>query len=70
MDIQGGVRQPEVTALVGLSLRFPGQCGTAGFWAAAFGAVDVQREVPLGRWDTDVAFSPDVRPGKLLPSTR
>ena len=60
----------QLCAVAGISLLFPGQPGFDGFWSVASGNGDVQSEVPFSRWDIDTAFSPDVRPGKMLASTR
>ena len=70
IDMRSQSHRSDFCAIVGMALKFPGQPGTAGFWATAVSRSDVQIEVPHSRWNVDEAYSPDIRPGRLLPSTR
>jgi hypothetical protein len=60
----------QLCSVVGMALNYPGNSGSRGFWETASGPGDVQGEVPYSRWNIDNAYSPDIRPGKLLASTR
>ena len=65
-DAPGARQQSRLTELVGASARYPGDThGVAGFWAAAFGAADLQRRVPLDRWDVEPLYAADVVPGSM-----
>ena len=55
-----------LTEVIGASARYPGNTrGVAGFWAAACTAADMQRRVPLDRWDAEPLYAPDVVPGSM-----
>ena len=59
-------QQSRLTELVGASARYPGDThGVTGFWAAAFSAADLQRRVPLDRWDVEPLYAADVVPGSM-----
>lgn len=36
--------------------------GLPSFWAAAAGGTDLQREVPLDRWDVEAGYDPSTSP--------
>lgn len=53
----------EVTAVVGVSARFPGGVSSLpSFWEAATRGADLQREVPLDRWDVEAGYHPSTTP--------
>lgn len=53
----------EVTVVVGTSARFPGAVSSLpSFWDAAVRGVDLQREVPLDRWDVEAGYHPSMTP--------
>eukprot|EP00887_Chlorella_sp_A99_P003340 scaffold26.g3340.t1 len=50
---------PAVTALVGASGRYPCDVnGVIDFWAAQCCLADLQRSVPLARWDMEAVYAP------------
>ena len=54
------------TNVVGMAARYPGAGdGAAGFWAGILSAADLQRRVPLERWDCGPLYTADVAPGTL-----
>ena len=54
--------------VVGLSSRFPSRrehaTGMKGFWQGMTVDSDVQRLVPLQRWDVDASYAPMSEPGR------
>ena len=60
----------DLCSIVGIAMKYPGQPGLEGFWRTAVGAGDVQSVVPYARWEIDLNYSPDTKPGRLLSSTR
>ncbi len=65
-EAPGGRQQSRLTELVGASARYPGDThGVSGFWAAASSAADLQRRVPLDRWDVEPLYAADVVPGSM-----
>ena len=65
-DTPQGTQQSRLTELVGASARYPGDTqGVTGFWAAASSAADLQRRVPLDRWDVEPLYAADVVPGSM-----
>ena len=52
--------------VVGSSAKYPGDLsGAAGFWRGLAGAAELQRRVPLERWDWGAYFTPEVSPGAM-----
>ncbi|KAK9803914.1 hypothetical protein WJX72_004698 [[Myrmecia] bisecta] len=59
------------SAIVGFSSRYPAaESGPASFWAAAGDPADVQRVIPLDRWDINACYTPDMTPSKMSLTTR
>lgn len=52
------------TMLVGSGCIYPGSQDTSGFWAAAAIGKNVQKLVPVERWDVDWCYSSDAALGK------
>ena len=47
--------------VVASSAKYPGGlAGADGFWSGLVGAVDLQRRVPLERWDWDAYYTADI----------
>lgn len=57
-------------SVIGIAAKYPGHKGLTGFWQTASGDQDIQSVVPFSRWDIDVHYAPETRPGKMLSSTR
>ena len=65
----GGGRQREPIAIIGMGCRFPGADGPDAYWQMLVDGVDAIGEVPADRWDIDAYYDPDpATPGKM--STR
>ena len=55
-----------LTEVIGASARYPGDTrGVSGFWATASGAFNLQRRVPLERWDAELLYAPVIVPGSM-----
>ena len=46
------------------------RAGVAGFFAAIAECCDVQRPVPLERWDLEAWYAPDIPPRRMVSYTR
>ncbi|MEV4497589.1 beta-ketoacyl synthase N-terminal-like domain-containing protein, partial [Micromonospora arborensis] len=59
--------RPVPVAIVGVGCRFPnGGAGRDGYWSLLRDGVDVIREVPADRWDTERFYDPDPdAPGRM-----
>jgi len=54
------------TEVIGMAAKYPGGAdGAAGFWAGMLESRDLQKRVPLERWDWDPLYIPDVTPGTM-----
>lgn len=45
--------------------HFAGLCGLENFWQNAKTGNNLQQQVPLGRWDIDEAYSPQMPPSGM-----
>lgn len=51
-----------VTAVVGVSVRFPGSSTLEGFWMSAIHQADLQQTVPYDRWNIEEVYHPSIPP--------
>ena len=59
------------TQIVALSSRHPGpSLGIDGFMESMLASKDLQAQPPLGRWDNNAIFTPDLLPSRLTATTR
>ena len=54
-----------VTDIIGVSSRYPSGTGPPKYWQALVGSADLQRVVPMERWELEPFYTPDVVPYKM-----
>ena len=59
------------TQIVAISSRHPGpSLGIDGFMESMLASTDLQAQPPLGRWDNDANYTPDLLPSRMTATTR
>ena len=66
--ISRGIDDPYDIAVVGMACVFPGSPSLESYWRMITTGSDTIREVPRERWNPDIYFDPDGRPGYTTPS--
>ncbi|MFJ5035670.1 SDR family NAD(P)-dependent oxidoreductase [Streptomyces sp. NPDC088560] len=56
--------EPIDVAIIGMSCVLPGSPDLASFWQTVLSGADRITDVPAGRWDVDLYYSPTLEPGQ------
>lgn len=66
LEAKLGIMAAEPLAIVGIGCRFPGANNPQEFWHLLAEGREVNREVPVDRWDLEAFYDPDPKaPGKM-----
>ena len=66
LSIENNVCALHTTDVVGISAQYPGHTtGVDGFWGAIMAATDLQRRIPLERWEVEHHYTVDIESGVL-----
>lgn len=66
--ISRGIDDPYDIAIIGMDCVFPGSPDLESYWRTITTGTDTISEVPRERWNPDIYFDPDGRPGYTTPS--
>ena len=66
--ISRGIDDPYDIAIIGMDCVFPGSPNLESYWRTITTGTDTVGEVPRDRWNPNIYFDPDGRPGYTTPS--